>query len=489
MRYRYVFWDWNGTLIDDAENALNCVNVILSKKGRAPITMEQYYTYIDTPISRFYEQILPPEELDFGAISACFQSEYKKRLPETKLADGAKEVLSALQQAGVKQYIISAAHKKEVDDNTRRYGIRDYFDVILGAEDHLASSKIDRAAQFLTEQGIDPREALLIGDSLHDYETANYLGMAGVLVSYGHQGKELTAASGALVIDSLSEVYTLVSDERRIDLHTHSTRSDGTMTPAKLVRHAKEKGFSAIALTDHDTVSGLHEARAEAEKIGLELVNGVEMSTYGQTEMHILGLFIDPDKPSFCSFLEKQQEIRTDRMKKTCAKLREQGFDITFEEAAQYTEKFVGRAHIARALCEKGYAEDIRTAFHKYLSRGCPAYIPKVLTAREAIEAIHGAGGFAFLAHLNQTGLSKDGICELLDELQGVGLDGIEGYYTEYTPKQTAFYRSEGAKRGLLFAGGSDFHAQMKPHIEIGVGTGGLCIPYHVLENLKRRRS
>ena len=174
-------------------------------------------------------------------------------------------------------------------------------------------------------------------------------------------------------------------------------------------------------------------------------------------------------------------------MEEVCSRLRGLGFEITHDEALSLAgSNFVGRAHIARLMVEKGYCETVKECFEKYIGLGKPAYAPKhELSAVEAVKAIRAAGGLAYLAHLNQTGYDIKELEKLLLQLKGAGLNGIEGYYPEYTPEQTAEYRALAEKLSLSLSGGSDFHGAMKPQISIGKGKGDLVIPYYILENMK----
>lgn len=488
MRYKYIFWDWNGTLIDDVGNALACVNDMLARKKRAPITLAEYYTYIETPIVGFYRHILPPEELDFDEISRDYHIDYARHLPETSLADGAEDVLKELKANGAKQVIVTATHIDEAIAHTKEYGIFEYFDAILGADNNLAESKVGRAAAYFAENGIDPNEALFIGDTLHDLETANALGIACVLVSYGHQGRRLLSGHGAYIADSLAEVRDLIFDMRTVDLHAHSNCSDGSLSPSEFAVHAKECGLAAVALTDHDGVDGIDEALGKAKEIGIELIPGIEFSVVADTEIHIVGLFIDHKNETLVNLVNKIKKQRTERMLDICARLQALGFDITFEDAKRFTAKdeYVGRPHIAAALLEKGYIAYYKEAFEKYIGHGKPAYSPRTApTAAEAIGAINAAGGLAFWAHLNQTGYSDETIRERLAEFKEYGLCGIEGYYCEYTPDMIKRYRALAAEAHLDFSGGSDFHGDAKKSLEMGTGYGNLVIPYHVLKNIK----
>ena len=487
MKYKYIFWDFNGTIIDDVNNALGCVNDLLARKNHNAITLQEYYNYIETPIIGFYYHILPPEEIDFDEISRDYHRDYNKRMSETHLADGAFDLLKELHVHGVHQYIITANHIDETTSLSKSFGIYDFLDGILGADDTLASSKKDRAIKLFRELDIHPNDALFVGDTLHDLETANALGIDCVLVEYGHQGKKLLQEHKAFTVPSLKQVRDVIFDTRRVDYHTHSTCSDGTMTPTELVHHAKESGLSAFALTDHDSVDGISEAMLCAESVGIEFVPGIEFSAADKTETHIIGLFIDPQNEALLATIKKLKDSRKRRMEDICSKLRNLGMDITHDEALSVAGgSFVGRAHIAKLMVEKGYCETIRECFDKYIGLNKPAYSEKnELTAVEAVESIKAAGGLAFLAHLNQTGYDLNQLEELLITLKNAGLTGIEGYYPEYTPEQVSDYRALAVKLDLAFEGGSDFHGKMKPHIEIGKGKGDLYIPYYVHRHLK----
>lgn len=491
MRYKHIFWDWNGTLIDDVLNALACVNDMLKEMGRESIGLEEYYSYIETPIVGFYRRLLAPEEPDFEKISKDFHINYEKHLPETHLAKDAKNVLSSLKKRGAKHYIITASHTNEATSLAAHFGISEYFEEILGADDNYAGSKIQRAIDFFKKKGISQGEALFVGDTLHDLEVANALGIDCVLVSYGHQAKADLFKSGCFVVDSLKEVEAVVLDDRKIDLHCHSTRSDGTLTPKELVRHASKLGLSAIALTDHDSVNGIKEALDEAKKIGFELVPGIEFSVAADTELHIIGLFLDPENEVLLKTIEALVSSRRRRMEDICEKLTALSLPITYDEAQNEAGgDFVGRAHIAKLMIKKGYVSTVKEAFSKYIGLGRPAYSEKKeLTVKNAIEAVNAAGGCAFLAHLNQTGYDDEKLFSVLSEMKEYGLTGIEGYYPEYTSEQIAAYRTMAGTLGLAFSGGSDFHGSMKPAIELGSGFGSLNIPYFVLENIKRRKN
>ncbi len=272
-----------------------------------------------------------------------------------------------------------------------------------------------------------------------------------------------------------------------IDLHTHSTCSDGSMTPEELVIHAVENELVAIALSDHDTVSGVKAAMAQGEKSGIEVVPAIEFSVKSKTETHILGYYIDVDNSGLRVILDEITEKRIERNVMTAKLLQKLGFDITLEEAVALAPGgIVGRAHFARVMMNKGYVSSVKEAFDKYLSSGKAAYFGnQKLEAKTAIEAIHAAGGVAFLAHPHLVKLSDEELERFLDELKGYGLDGLEGYYTDYDEAMQNKFQSMAKRHGLEISGGTDFHAQMKPHISIGKGTGNMAIPYSVLENIR----
>ncbi len=487
MRYKHIFWDFNGTIIDDVHNALSCVNDMLGRKGMKPINLTEYYDYVETPIINFYYRILPPEDVDFTEISRQYHSDYAYHLEETTLANGAEDLLKELKENGAHQYIITSNFIGETVELVGKFGVSSYFDEILGADNTLAESKIARAKHFFELKGINRNDAIFIGDTLHDLETANALGIDCVLVAYGHQGRKLLEAHNAYVVENLQDVRNIIFDKRTVDFHTHSTCSDGTFTPTELVDHAEKCGLSAFALTDHDSVDGIKEAQKRAEEIGIEFIAGIEFSAAENTETHIIGLFIDPENETLLKTIEKLKGSRKRRMEEVCSRLRGLGFDITHDEAlALAGGDFVGRAHIAKLMVEKGYCETVKECFEKYIGLGKPAYAEKnELSAVEAVKSIRAAGGLAYLAHLNQTGYDIEQLEKLLIQLKEAGLNGIEGYYPEYTTEHIAEYRALAERLSLSLSGGSDFHGSMKPHIYMGTGKGDLKIPYYILENMR----
>lgn len=275
----------------------------------------------------------------------------------------------------------------------------------------------------------------------------------------------------------------------RIDLHTHSTCSDGSMAPAELVRHAKVSGLCAMALSDHDTVSGVDEAMATGREIGVEVIPAIELSAVSATETHILGYFIDPHAPELVQALGRIRDIRVERLTETCAMLKSHAIDVSMEEVRAIAGGGVlCRAHIAKIMTEKGYAESPRDAFNRWLNVGCPCYSEtQAITDEEAISLIRAAGGDAYLAHLHLTKLPDDALDAFVARLTAAGLHGIEGYYTDYTAEMAEKYRALAKKHHLAISGGTDFHGSFKPHISIGQGLGNMEIPYTVLAEMKKR--
>ncbi len=491
MRYHTILWDWNGTLIDDAVTSLNCVNDMLTEINKPLISLEQYYTYVETPIIGFYRHILTEDELDFPVISKSFHDSYNNRIKETHLAAGAKATLKKLKENGAKQYIITATKEESARNLAFQYGVEEYFDGIFGANNTLAESKVERALNFFKSHKIDPSDTVFIGDTIHDLETANALGVDCILVTFGHQGKDITENSGTVTADSLNDVLNIILDDRAVDFHTHSTCSDGTLTPTELIKLAEETGLSAIALTDHDSVDGIEEALEASKNTNLEFIPGIEFSVTADTEIHIIGLFIDHKNETLLNTIEKTRSQRKNRMEEICKKLREHGFDITYEEASKLAGgDFLGRAHIATLMMNKGYVKTVKEAFDMYIGLNKPCYaVKKEITPEDAIKAIRSAGGLAFLAHLHQTKFDNERLYDLLQKLKSYGLNGIEGYYTEYTNENVIEFRTLAQKLGLFYSGGSDFHGSMKPQVNLKTGYGNLHIPYSTLSTLKRLKS
>lgn len=287
-------------------------------------------------------------------------------------------------------------------------------------------------------------------------------------------------------------------DNRIIDLHVHSTESDGTVTPKDLVYAAREAGLSAFALTDHDTVAGIAKAADAAKAEGIELIPGIELSTqYTYTtgsspakekEVHIVGLFIDPANPLLLEKTAEFRRCRDDRNVLMVEALQKEGFDITMDALmAENPDCVVTRANIARFLLNHGMIKNMQEAFDKYIGDGCRCYISRFkITPMEAVELIHHTGGIAILAHPLLYHFNTATLQQLIDELKAVGLDGIEAIYSTYTTGEEQLVKKLAASNHLLISGGSDFHGSNKPSIRLGKGMGHLYIPYSVLDDLKK---
>jgi len=276
--------------------------------------------------------------------------------------------------------------------------------------------------------------------------------------------------------------------DKIIDLHTHSIASDGSMSSTELVRHAKEKGLAAIALTDHDTVDGVKEALEEGERIGLEVIPGIEISVDYKPEMHILGFFLNINEyTSIRKELGLIKQGREERNKKIINKLNRLGVDITEEEIKKVAVgDITGRPHIARVLMSKGYVKTMDEAFDKYLSKDGLAYFKRFeLQPIDGIKAIKNAGGIPVIAHPVFLRKSYDDMDKLLKELKEYGLAGIEAIYSENSKEDTGNLLRLAIKHQLLVTGGSDFHGTFKSGIELGRGRGNLKVPYELLERLK----
>lgn len=283
----------------------------------------------------------------------------------------------------------------------------------------------------------------------------------------------------------------MLNPESNIDLHTHSTASDGADTPTLLVQNALAAGLHAIALTDHDTVSGLDEFVSAPTDRFLYRIAGLEFSCHHEKkEVHIVGLFIDPENKSLLKQLELRRDDRTRRNQKILEKLEQNGYHITEDDVARYAMgESVGRPHIARALVEKGYYDTIKTVFAKCLGRNGFAYIPRTpFDPSDAIRAIHEAGGLAIWAHPMLCVQSRAALIRMLKILKPAGLDGIETYYSMYAEKQQRLAHTVCCEMGLLESGGSDYHGKNQPGIELRVGGGNLHVPGDLLLRMLERK-
>ena len=270
------------------------------------------------------------------------------------------------------------------------------------------------------------------------------------------------------------------------DLHAHSVYSDGTWTPAELIEGAIGAGVSALALTDHNTVDGLSDFISAARGKDIEIVLGAEFSAdYKGTELHILGLFIDPERfAEVSSLMEIVQKRKEESNRAMISKLVKAGYDLDYDVLAADTPSGrINRAHVATAMMEKGYAESVKAAFSKFLLPSAGYYQPpKAFSAQEIIDFIISIGAVPVWAHPFLT-LSEPEIIEFLNESHG--LCGMECYYSTYDEATTQRALEISREFGLLPSGGSDFHGMRKPDIEIGSGRGNLAVPYECYLALK----
>ena len=281
-----------------------------------------------------------------------------------------------------------------------------------------------------------------------------------------------------------------------IDLHIHSTASDGSFTPSEIIALASERQLSAVALTDHDTTGGLREFLETASSHPeVEAIPGVELSTrYGARELHIVGLFIDPEAPGLKEYLAREQERRARRNRDMKVKLALLGYPLDDDEpafsAAGGMGANLGRPHFAQAIMEKYHFPDLRSVFDKLLGNNKSAYIPRESSPpRAAIEAIHSANGIAVWAHpIYRDRNERAYVRRVARKLAALGLDAMEGYYSLFGPPETQLVTETAQQFDLALSGGSDFHGDRSPNIDLGCGAGKLCVPASLLDGLKEKQ-
>ena len=277
-----------------------------------------------------------------------------------------------------------------------------------------------------------------------------------------------------------------------IDLHLHSTCSDGSLRPTELVTRARRLGLRGVGLTDHDTVAGVPEFVQAGKAADIAVVPGVEISAeWPSGTMHILGYFVDPSAPPLVEALEWMRAGRHERNRRICERLRQLGYAVRWEDVeAVAAGEVIGRPHIAEALRRRGYVGDIREAFDKLLGENRPAYVERRrLSPGRALAVIHESGGLAVLAHPVTLNLRDDELEECVRSLTAQGLDGIECYYPEHDSAMTLFLLRLCRRYDLAPTGGSDYHGDNSPGIEMGRGSGNLAVPDEVLDNLRSRLS
>lgn len=265
----------------------------------------------------------------------------------------------------------------------------------------------------------------------------------------------------------------------RIDLHTHTTASDGLLAARPLVHHALEAGVGVLAVADHDTTASVDEALDAGRALGIEVIPAVEINTDVEAgEIHVLGYFIDHALPWFQEFLGTLRGGREHRAERMVAKLNALGIPVDYARIRAMAEGAVGRPHVARALLEVGAVRSTEEAFQKYIGRGGPAYVERMkVTPEDAVRVIHRARGIPVLAHPGW-GVGD----ELVPPLVEAGLQGLEAYYPDHTPAMTAHYLELATRYHLLVTGGTDFHGG---DLATRVGIGSQYVPPEVVERLK----
>ena len=271
-----------------------------------------------------------------------------------------------------------------------------------------------------------------------------------------------------------------------VDLHAHTTASDGSYTPTELVRYAKKKGLSAIAITDHDTIAGVEKASIEGRKLGIRVIPGAELSTrMDDCDVHMTSLFINCKNEQLIKRLDDMAASRQERNYKMVDKLHEAGFQIDRSDLDALGEgKILARGHIAQILIARGYATELKEALRKYLSKGTPGYVQKeVLSPEECIQLVHDAGGLIFVAHLHQIDPQDPEHCkDVARRLIRMGADGLETQYCEFDDEWRQATEQIAQECGCLRSGGSDFHGAMKKGLDLACGYGDLQVPYTFLE-------
>lgn len=276
-----------------------------------------------------------------------------------------------------------------------------------------------------------------------------------------------------------------------VDLHTHSNASDGTDPPAEIIRLAASADLTAIALTDHDTLSGLDEARTAARTAGIDFIPGVELSVdHTGHKIHMLAYYVEPTGGPLQDQLPWLRAGRDERNEQILQRLADLGHPVTIDEVREHAHgEAVGRPHIADALVARGESVDRSDAFRKYLADGGPAYVERArLTATEAIDLTRSSGGVTVIAHPSTIGLDAPGYNRLFSELAETGLGGIEVFYPEHSPELRAHLARVATSLGLAATGGSDYHGTGKPGISIGTGRGDLVVPDTSVDELLAHR-
>lgn len=278
-----------------------------------------------------------------------------------------------------------------------------------------------------------------------------------------------------------------------IDLHTHSDRSDGSEPPGRIVALAHDVGCSAVALTDHDTLSGLPAARTRADELGIRLVPGCEISCLPLAGggVHVLVYFVEDPASPLGAELDRLRDDRRARNEALAARLQQLGIPVTLAMATAHagTVEGTGRPHFAEAMVDVGAVASVDEAFQRYLGNGGEAYVPKGrLTVADVCGLARASGGVAVLAHPLSLGLEGDAMAAAVADMAAAGLVGLEAVYGRYSPRQRADLGNLARRFGLVATGGSDFHGESKPDLHVGTGTGDLKVPDRALDQLEAAR-
>ena len=279
------------------------------------------------------------------------------------------------------------------------------------------------------------------------------------------------------------------TENKRIDLHVHSSFSDGTLAPKNLVALARQRNVAAIAITDHDTMAGIPEALDEGRNQEVEVIPGIEISAlHNGTAMHMLGYGLNHEGPGLQEGLTALQEARHIRNKGIIAKLNKMGIKINLAELTRPSGGQIGRPHIASLLVKKGVVKTVNQAFFRYLKNNGPAFVDSYkLPAAEAISLIKNAGGLAFLAHPAGIDPTLSSLAVLLEDLKNLGLSGLELYHPKHSAKTRNILEKLGEDIGLLFSGGSDFHGDLNKDIKLGGNSQFDHVPFELWQEIQKK--
>ena len=272
----------------------------------------------------------------------------------------------------------------------------------------------------------------------------------------------------------------------KIDLHAHTTASDGTNSPADLVSLAYFSGLDVVAISDHDTVAGIKEAMKVGKRLGVEVIPAVEVTTKHRSPVHLLGYFVDTDSPVLEAYTAGIIEARDERNLRICSLMQKDDIPVSYDEMKKEYGDIVGRPHFAEYMVENGYAHAIDEAFDEFFSKGSCYYVPRdVIRLEKAISIVLEAGGVPVIAHPFQYRLNDAGLRELLEFGKKHGLMGLECHYSGYSDERQQYLEDLADEYSLLKTGGSDYHGDVKPAISLGTGKGDLYVPPEWLEKLR----